>query len=79
MISSRSRLSYPGDHFTAMTELNKQGRYNRITDDFFKLTGETPTSMHDFVKLQAAELTPVKPPLKRRVRPSALDSVPRDQ
>ena len=44
-------------HLTVMTELNKQGRYDRMTDDFFKLTGETPTSMHDFVKLHAAEFT----------------------
>jgi hypothetical protein len=29
-----------------------------MSDDFFKLTGETPTSMHDFVKLHAAEFTP---------------------
>ncbi|HJW10667.1 MAG TPA: hypothetical protein VJ598_02710, partial [Albitalea sp.] len=46
------------NHLTVMTELNKQGRYDRMTDDFFKLTGETPTSMHDFVKLHAAEFTP---------------------
>ncbi len=42
-------------HLAVMTELNKQGRYDRMTDDFFKLTGRTPTSMHDFVKLHAAE------------------------
>jgi hypothetical protein len=29
-----------------------------MTDDFFKLTGEMPTSMHDFVTLHAAEFTP---------------------
>jgi uncharacterized protein YbjT (DUF2867 family) len=46
------------NHLTVMTELNKQGRYDRMTDDFFKLTGETPTSMHDFVTLHAAEFTP---------------------
>lgn len=45
------------NHLTVMTELNKQGRYDRMTDDFFKLTGETPTSMHNFVKLHAAEFT----------------------
>ena len=43
------------NHLTVMTDLNKQGRYDRMTDDLFKLTGETPTSMHDFVKLHAAE------------------------
>ena len=40
-----------------MTDLNKQGRYDRMTDDLLKLTGEMPTSMHDFVKLHAAEFT----------------------
>ena len=43
------------NHLTVMTDLNKQGSYDRMTDDLFKLTGEMPTSMHDFVKLHAAE------------------------
>ena len=51
-------------HLSVMTELNKQGRYDRMTDDLFKLTGEMPTSMHDFVKLHAAEFT-------RSTRPTA--------
>jgi hypothetical protein len=38
-----------------MAELNKQGRYDRMTDTMCKLTGEVPTNMHDFVKLHAAE------------------------
>jgi hypothetical protein len=38
-----------------MTELNKQGRYDRMTDDLLKLTGKKPISMHDFVKLHQAE------------------------
>ena len=44
-------------HLSVMTELNKQGRYDRMTDDMFKLTGQHPISMHDFVKLHAAEFT----------------------
>jgi uncharacterized protein YbjT (DUF2867 family) len=44
-------------HLAVMTELNKQGRYDRMTDDVFKLTGQKPTSMGDFVKLHAAEFT----------------------
>jgi uncharacterized protein YbjT (DUF2867 family) len=40
-------------HLEVMTELNKQGRYDRMSDDMFKLTGEKPTSMRDFVKLHA--------------------------
>ena len=38
-----------------MTELNRQGRYDRMTDTMCKLTGEAPTNMRDFVKLHAAE------------------------
>jgi uncharacterized protein YbjT (DUF2867 family) len=44
-------------HLCAMTELNKQGRYDRMTDDLIKLTGHKPMSMYDFVKLHAAEFT----------------------
>ena len=44
-------------HLTVMTELHKQGRYDRMSEDYRKLTGETPTSMADFVKLHAAEFT----------------------
>ena len=46
-------------HMGVMTDLNKQGRYDRLTDDFFKLTGDKPTSMRDFVKLHADEFTRV--------------------
>jgi uncharacterized protein YbjT (DUF2867 family) len=42
-------------HLSAMTELNKQGRYDRMTDAMNKLTGEAPTNMRDFVKLHATE------------------------
>src|SRR4051795_13592930 len=45
------------NHLAVMAELHAQGRYDRMTNDLFKLTGETPTSMHDFVKLHAAEFT----------------------
>ncbi|HEX4183859.1 MAG TPA: NAD(P)H-binding protein [Caulobacteraceae bacterium] len=44
-------------HLTVMAELNQQGRYDRMTDDLFKLTGEKPISMYDFVKLHAVEFT----------------------
>jgi hypothetical protein len=44
-------------HLSVMAELNKQGRYDRMTDDLFKLTGQTPTTMYDFVKSHAAEFT----------------------
>ncbi len=61
LVEWRERLREAGvpahlvNHLTVMADLNKQGRYDRMTDDLFKLTGETPTSMHDFVKLHAAE------------------------
>jgi uncharacterized protein YbjT (DUF2867 family) len=42
-------------HLVAMAELTRQGRYDRMTDDLRKLTGEAPTNMRDFVKLHAAE------------------------
>src|SRR6202163_148058 len=42
-------------HLSAMTELTKQGRYDRMTDTLYKLTGKAPTNMRDFVKLHAAE------------------------
>jgi len=44
-------------HLSVMAELNKQGRYDRMTDDLFNLTGRKPISMYDFVKLHAAEFT----------------------
>src|ERR1700731_1883156 len=43
------------NHLSAMTELNRQGRYDRMTDAMHKLTGEAPTNMRDFVKLHATE------------------------
>jgi uncharacterized protein YbjT (DUF2867 family) len=44
-------------HLSVMTELNKQGRYDRMTDDLFKLTGQKSISMYDFVRLHAAEFS----------------------
>ena len=44
-------------HLSVMTELNKQGRYDRMTDDLFKLTGQKPMGMYDFVRLHAVEFT----------------------
>ncbi|MGA9512965.1 MAG: hydroxylase, partial [Pseudolabrys sp.] len=44
-------------HLSAMAELTRQGRYDRLTDTMRKLTGEAPTNMRDFVKLHGAEFT----------------------
>jgi len=42
-------------HLSAMAELTRQGRYDRMTDTMCKLTGEVPMNMRNFVKLHAAE------------------------
>ena len=44
-------------HLSVMAELNKQGRYDRMSDDLFNLTGQKPISMYDFVRLHTAEFT----------------------
>ena len=53
-------------HLSVMAELNKQGRYDRMTDDLFELTGQKPIGMYDFVRLNAAEFT--KPIVKATPR-----------
>jgi hypothetical protein len=42
-------------HLSAVADMTRQGRYDRMTDTYYKLTGEAPTSMRDFVKLHAAD------------------------
>ena len=42
-------------HLRVMAQLHVQGRYDRMTDDLFKLIGQAPTSVRDFVKIHAAE------------------------
>lgn len=44
-------------HLIAMAALHVKGRYDRMTDDLFKLTGVAPTSMYDFVRMHAGEFT----------------------
>src|SRR5215469_6916787 len=39
-------------HLAVMAGLHAEGRYDRMTDDLFSLTGKAPTSMREFVKLQ---------------------------
>src|ERR1700739_3245481 len=48
-------------HLSAMAELTRQGRYDRMTDTLCKLTGEAPTNMGDFAKLHAAEFRQREP------------------
>lgn len=42
-------------HLSTMGALHAQGRYDRLTDDLFKLTGRAPTSMQEFVERNAVE------------------------
>ena len=44
-------------HLAVMADLHTQGRYDRATDDVFKLTGKPAMSTGEFVKLHAAEFT----------------------
>ena len=44
-------------HLATMAELHAAGRYDRMTDDFTRLTGKTPIGVHDFVKANAAAFT----------------------
>lgn len=44
-------------HLAVMAELHQQGRYDRLTDDVQRLTGQSPTSMRAFVQQHAAALT----------------------
>jgi uncharacterized protein YbjT (DUF2867 family) len=44
-------------HLAVMADLHVQGRYDRMTNDLFELTGRKPMSMSDFVKLHIADFT----------------------
>ncbi len=48
-------------HLAVMADLHQQGRYDRMTDDVFRLTGQQPIGMREFVERNAAAFTqPVK-------------------
>jgi uncharacterized protein YbjT (DUF2867 family) len=44
-------------HLAVLAELHGEGRFDRVTDDVFRLTGQHPLSMGEFVKEHAAEFT----------------------
>ncbi len=44
-------------HLAVLATLHGQGRFDRMTDDVFTLTGQQPMSMSEFVKQHAAEFT----------------------
>jgi len=51
----RGFLSHVVSHLAANDRLNSRGVTTGMTDAMYKLTGEAPTNMRDFVKLHAAE------------------------
>lgn len=46
------------DHLTAMADLHRAGRYDRMSGDVLTLTGQTPLGVRDFVRRSAAAFTP---------------------
>lgn len=45
------------EHVAAMAELNREGRYDRTSDDMVKLTGSPAMGMREFVERNAAAFT----------------------
>jgi len=45
------------NHLATMADLHRAGRYDRMSDDVFALTGQTPLSMREFVRKNAATFT----------------------
>ena len=45
------------NHLAVIADLHAQGRFDRLTDHLFKLTGKMPISMYEFVQLHAAAFT----------------------
>jgi uncharacterized protein YbjT (DUF2867 family) len=42
------------DHLSTMGELHRDGRYDRMTDQFARLTGKQPVSIRDFIEQHAS-------------------------
>jgi uncharacterized protein YbjT (DUF2867 family) len=45
------------EHVTAMAQLNREGRYDRLTDDVARITGTAPLSLREFVQQNVADFT----------------------
>jgi uncharacterized protein YbjT (DUF2867 family) len=58
------------NHLATMADLHRAGRYDRMSDDVFALTGQKPLSMQEFVRKNAAtfadiaEVKSAKEPLR---------------
>jgi len=44
-------------HLATMADLHRAGRYDRMSDDVFMLTGQAPMSVQEFVRKNAATFT----------------------
>ena len=45
------------NHLATMADLHRAGRYDRMSDDVLKLTGQAPLSVQEFVRKNAATFT----------------------
>jgi uncharacterized protein YbjT (DUF2867 family) len=45
------------NHLATMADLHRAGRYDRMSDDVFTLTGQAPLSVQEFVRRNAARFT----------------------
>ena len=45
------------NHLATMADMHRSGRYDRMSDDVLTLTGQTPLSMQEFVRKNAAAFT----------------------
>jgi uncharacterized protein YbjT (DUF2867 family) len=45
------------NHLTAMAELHRAGRYDRMSDDVVKLTGQAPIGMQEFIRKHTSSFT----------------------
>jgi uncharacterized protein YbjT (DUF2867 family) len=54
-MSDRGLSEHVLHHLSTMGELHRDGRYDRMTDQFARLTGKQPMSIRDFIRQHAAE------------------------
>ena len=45
------------NHLATMADLHRAGRYDRMTDDVFALTGQKPLGMQEFVRQNSTTFT----------------------
>jgi len=48
---------HPVNHLATMADLHRAGRYDRMSDDVLRLTGQGPLSVQEFVRKNAATFT----------------------